>query len=119
MDKARLNPHFDRAKREILYLNGDIPQASEDFIPIVEEEKFEEQLRIESEENYCLYVLIKIYHYIEVFQGVKIQKMAGDFVKDDTGVIWLINTSRVIYEQLPINVREGLNFRDAGDFMRE
>ena len=99
------NALFWRAKNEILYLNGEIPQASEDFIPLLEEERFEEELKSQSEENYCLYNLFKIFHFIEVVHSTKILKMGGDFIKDDQGLFWLINISRVQYKLLENNQR--------------
>ena len=102
-----------------MYLNGDIPKASEDFIPVIEEEKFEEEMRIENEEQYCFYVLIKIYHFLEVFHGIKIIKMAGDFVKDDTNLIWLTNISKVSYELKPTKTRDGQAYKDMGEFVKD
>ena len=99
-DLQKDNPLFWRAQKEILHLNGEIPQASEDFIPLSEEERFEEELKSQSEENYCLYILFKIAHFIEAVYFTKILKMSADFSKDDQGLFWLINISRVQYKVL-------------------
>ena len=100
MDTQKDNPLFLRAQNEILFLNGEIPPASEDFIPLFEEERFEEELKYQSEENYCLYILFKIAHFLETIYFTKILRMGGDFIKDDQGLFWLINISRVQYKIL-------------------
>ena len=99
-DNEKNNSLFWRAQNEILFLNGEIPQASEDFISLFEEERFEEELKSQSEENYCLYILFKIAHFLEAMYCTKILRMGGDFIKDDQGLFWLINISRVQYKVL-------------------
>ena len=105
-ENEKSDPLFQRAAIEILHLNGEIPLGSEDYIPLNEEEKFEENLKCENEEKYCLYLLYKIYHYLEMVHAVKILKMGGDFVRDETGLVWVVNISRVQFKNLTINTKE-------------
>lgn len=113
------DPLFDRAKLEIQYLNGDLPQASEDYIPLGEEEKFEEDLKNASPKRYCQYLLFKIAHFLEIVSSVRVSKMIGDFVKDEFGFYWLINLSKVQYKILSGNGREENQAKNVDAFVKE
>lgn len=99
------DPLFERAKPEILYLNGDLPRASDDFIPQIEEEKFEEDLKSASAKRYCKYLLYKIVHFLEIISFVQVQTMVGDFMRDNYGLYWLLNLSKVQYTGFAGSVR--------------
>lgn len=46
--------------------------------------------------------------------------MAADFIKDDTGIIWLVNISKLHYEALPVNTRSNHAYKETtGNFMKE
>lgn len=113
------DPLFERAKFEILFLNGDLPQASEDYIPLGEEEKFEEDLKNASPKKYCQYLLFKIAHFLEVISYVKVNKMIGDFVKDEFGFYWLINLSKVQYKILSGTGRDEVQTKNVDAFVKE
>jgi len=99
-EREKNDPLFQRCLTEIRYLNGEMPKASQEYIPLHEEERFEEELMKNNLDKYYLYLLMKIYHFIEVMYGIRILKMGGDFVKDPLGTTWLTNISRVEYETL-------------------
>jgi len=99
------NPLFSRAQNEIAFLNGEIAQASEDYIPISEEEKFEEELKITNFEKFGTYILMKIYHFIYVFYGIQILRMEAEFVMDENGIPWLVNISRVHHKGGPTQIK--------------
>ena len=100
MTKIRMIPLFVRASRETFQLNGQVAQASDDYIPAYEEEQFEKSLMQNNIFHYCLYILMKIYHFFIIMHDIKILRMGGDFVSDDTGVMWLINISRLQYQSM-------------------
>ena len=52
-----------------MILNGEIPRASSDFVPIAQEEAYEQSLCLP---EYCRYVAYKIIHYVEIFGYLKI-----------------------------------------------
>lgn len=97
-NREKDNPLFKRAHIEIRYLTGSITRSSDEYISPADELKFEEELRINNEREYCLYILCKIHHFLEVVYDVKIFKMGGDFTKDETGLMWLTNVSRLQYQ---------------------
>jgi len=107
-DREKENPLFRRALQEVRFLNGEIFKASEDYIPPIEEMRFEEELKGKNEKEYCLYLLYKIYHFLFKVHNIKITKMGGDFVRDEGGLVWLINISRVQYEALDVDSDDDL-----------
>jgi len=94
---------FERCRIEIQILNKEIPKASQQYIPLHEEERFEEELRETDPQTYYLYLLMKIYHFIEIMHGIRVTKMGADFTQDPFGTIWLMNISRVQYERINIS----------------
>jgi len=111
-DREKENPLFERALREVRFLNGEIFKASEDYIPPIEEMRFEEELKTTNEKEYCLYLLYKIYHYLFKIHNIKVIKMGGDFVRDESGIVWLINLSRVHYEALDVDEEDDLPLKN-------
>jgi len=104
-EKDKKDPLFQRSLLEIRYLNGEIPRASEEFFPLLEEEEFEEKLFQNDPNQYYLYLMMKIHHFVAIMHDVRITKMSGDFVNDNnSGTRWLMNISRVQYENLPKKV---------------
>ena len=99
-EREKKDPLFERSRLEISYLNGEIPKASQDHIPLHEEEEFEEQLERKDRAKYHIYILMKIYHFLDIMWNLKIVKMGADFIKDHQGVTWLVNISRLQYEQV-------------------
>ena len=97
---------FHRAANEIYQLCGQIVKGSEDYVPVYEEEKFEETLKKQSDADYCLYILMKIFHFLDIIHGVRVLKMGGDFIKDDSNIMWLSNISRLQHETVPAKVRD-------------
>jgi hypothetical protein len=114
----KTDPLFQRALSEVLYLSGEIALGSEDFIPLSEEEKFEDNLRNQDEHKYCLYLLYKVHHFLELIYSVKVLKMGGDFVKDESGLIWLNNISRVQFKNLTINTKDDGRPRNLDNLIR-
>ena len=105
-ERDKDDPLFERCLQEIRYLNGEIPKASQNYIPLHNEEQFEEELCCTNRGKYYLYLLMKVYHFLERLWNIKILKMGGDFVRDPLGINWLMNISRVEYEKIPINIED-------------
>jgi len=110
-------PLFSRALSEIRLLNGEIHRVSEDYIPPEEIQKFEDDLRWNNEKEYYLYMLIKIYHFLEKYSGIRILKMGGDFAKDESGTAWLLNISRVEYNSLHLTTHEEEQLHNADELI--
>ena len=118
-DKEQDRELFNRAKIEILIINGDIPKASEEYISLGDEEHFEEMLKASNEESFCMYTLYKIVHFLEIIAGVKILRMAAEFVKDEGGFFWLLNLSDVKHVSYQQNVREELQIKNVDKLLQE
>ena len=106
-DEEKSKPLFEKSMKEILYLNGDLAKASEEYIPVAEEELFEFTLRQQNPEQYCLYMVYKIVHYLEIISGVRVRKLVAEFVKDSAGVYWLIDVFKLDYKELGTKKEEG------------
>ena len=110
---------FIRAKKEILIINGDIPRASQEYISLGDEEHFEETLAAQNEEEFCLYTLYKIVHFLEIVAGVRVLKMAGEFARDDAGFYWLINLHSVKHANCMVSTREELQIKNVDKILQE
>ena len=120
---------FKRGLSEVKLLNREIHRVSEDYISPEDELHFEDELRQKDYTEYCLYLLIKIHHFLEVVHGIRVLKMGADFAKDEAGTIWLLNISRVEHKQLDVVLRDEaparnpdglLNYDDSPDgFVQE
>ena len=111
LDRETQHPLFDRASKESQQFHGDILQVSEDYIPVHEEEKFEQELMHSDQNTYCCYLLMKIYHFMETIQGFRILRMGADFVKDRNGAIWLVNICRLQFQSLPNKGKNAIQTR--------
>ena len=112
-EREKNSPLFSRALVEVRILNGEILRVSEDYISPIDEQKFEEDLKLNNEKNYCLYLLMKIYHFLEIVYGIRVLKMGADFLKDDLGIIWLLNISRLQYKQLEVALKDDAPIRQS------
>ena len=117
--KDKDDPLFERAKNEIMFLNGDIPQASEDYVPLGEEEKFEDDLKEASNKRYCQYLLYKIAHFLETVSSTKVETMAGEFVKDELGFFWLINLSKLQYQAIESSSPRYVPTKNPDNYLKE
>lgn len=82
---------FKRAFDDIDIIFGDIPPSSFDFVTNEDEENFQEELKNSSINNYCLYMLYKLYIFIERFYRKRVIKSINEFVKSDQNEIYYIN----------------------------
>ena len=56
---------------------------------------------------------MKIYHFLEIVYGIRILKMGGDFLRDDQGIIWLLNISRLQYMHLEVTLKDDAPIRQS------
>lgn len=47
---------------------------------------------LSEKDDYCLYCMLKIYHFIKIFHNIEIRDFIGEFVEDSAGNIFLFNT---------------------------
>lgn len=72
-----------------------------------------------NEEQFCMYTIYKIVHYVEIISSVRLLKIAGEFVKDQGGFFWLINLYGVTHINCQINIREDLQTKNIDNIWQE
>lgn len=82
---------FERAIIESRVLNDRCPKTSLFYISRDQEAYFMEELMREKVRCYCLYICYKIYHIINEFHEIQLEKFVADFVEDVSGAIYLSN----------------------------
>ncbi|EAS01541.2 hypothetical protein TTHERM_00899400 (macronuclear) [Tetrahymena thermophila SB210] len=97
-EEDQWHPLFNRALNEIQIINGEISQASQDYISQEQEQEFEERLVKQNLETYIKYMCFKMFHYIEVFFSSKITRMRTEWMIDDFGHIYFMNAYKVKHQ---------------------
>ena len=105
-EKEEENELFGRAKADILIMNGNIRSHSADYFSVEEEEAFENSLKTSNENTYCMYRIYKIVHFLEIVGELRVLRMSAEFIRDDSGLHWLLHISDVKHVRRKLNAME-------------
>lgn len=104
---------FKRAFDDIDIIFADIPPSSFDFVTNEDEETFQEELRNSSINDYCLYMLYKLYIFIERFYKKRVIQSINEFVRNDQNEIYYINAYHsFIYKNFLILISYDVHVQD-------
>ncbi len=78
-----------------MILNGEICQASSDFISVEDEQSFEKTLQKSDIKEYCKYVTYKIAHFMEIFHATRVLEMNTEWLQDDLCQFYFMNVSNL------------------------